>query len=59
MKIGVIGLGSMGMGAALNLAGKGHEVHGAELREAAHAELTAAGGHAVPRAADLPNGLEA
>ena len=31
MKVGVIGLGSMGMGAALNLAAKGHEVVGCEL----------------------------
>ncbi len=59
MKVGVIGLGSMGMGAALNLAAKGHEVHGCELRESAHAELVAAGGHAVQRAADLPAGIEA
>ena len=58
MRIGVIGLGSMGMGAALNLAAKGHEVHGAELRTAAHAELLSAGGHPVTRAADLPPGLE-
>ena len=34
MKLGVIGLGSMGMGAALNLVRKGHEVHGCDLREA-------------------------
>ena len=59
MKVGVIGLGSMGMGAALNLVKHGHEVHGCELREAARAELAQAGGHAVPRAADLPAGLEA
>ena len=58
MRIGVIGLGSMGMGAALNLVAKGHEVHGAELRTAAHAELLSAGGHAVTRAADLPPGLK-
>ena len=31
----VIGLGSMGMGAAVNLAAKGHEVVGCDLREAA------------------------
>ncbi|MBN8888806.1 MAG: 3-hydroxyisobutyrate dehydrogenase [Rhodospirillales bacterium 70-18] len=59
MKVGVIGLGSMGMGAALNLVKHGHEVHGCELREAARAELAQAGGHAVTRAADLPAGLEA
>ena len=31
MKVGVIGLGSMGMGAALNLHRKGHTVIGCEL----------------------------
>jgi 3-hydroxyisobutyrate dehydrogenase len=59
MKVGVIGLGTMGMGAAMNLVKHGHEVHGCELREATRAELQAAGGHAVARAADLPAGLEA
>jgi putative dehydrogenase len=59
MKIGVIGLGSMGMGAALNLVKHGHEVHGCELREAARAELDAAGGHTTGRAADLPRDLDA
>jgi 3-hydroxyisobutyrate dehydrogenase len=59
MQVGVIGLGTMGMGAALNLVKHGHAVHGCELREAARAELTAAGGQAVARAADLPQELEA
>ena len=59
MKIGVIGLGSMGMGAALNLVRKGHDVHGAELRDTGRAELIAAGGHAVAGAGELPGGLEA
>jgi len=59
MKVGVIGLGSMGMGAALNLAGKGHEVIGCELREDSRAELKAAGGEAVASAAELPGDLEA
>jgi 3-hydroxyisobutyrate dehydrogenase len=59
MKVAVIGLGSMGMGAALNLLAKGHTVAGAEPREAAWAEFAAAGGQAVVRAADLPDGLEA
>ena len=59
MKVGVIGLGSMGMGAAQNLVRKGHEVTGCEPREAVRAELVAAGGRAVARAADLPDGLEA
>jgi len=59
MKVGVIGLGSMGMGAALNLVNKGHEVHGCELREAARVELAQARGSAVERAASLPDDLEA
>jgi putative dehydrogenase len=59
MKLGVIGLGSMGMGAALNLVRKGHEVHGCDLREAARSTLAEAGGYAVASAADLPEGMEA
>lgn len=59
MKVGVIGLGSMGMGAALNLLRKGHEVSGCDLRAAAREELAGAGGVAVGRAADLPGGLDA
>jgi 3-hydroxyisobutyrate dehydrogenase len=59
MKTGVIGLGSMGMGAALNLLAKGHAVHGCELREAMRDELVQAGGQAVARAADLPGDLDA
>ncbi len=58
MKCGVIGLGSMGMGAALNLVKKGHDVTGCDLRPAAREELTAGGGRSVARAADLPDGLD-
>ncbi len=59
MRVGVIGLGTMGMGAALNLVRKGHQVTGCEPREAVRAELVAAGGNAVARAADLPGDLQA
>ena len=59
MKVGVIGLGSMGMGAALNLLKSQHQVTGCELREAARMELTTAGGSAVASAAELPGDLEA
>ena len=59
MRVGVIGLGTMGMGAALNLVKHGHAVTGCEPREAVRAELAAAGGAAVARAADLPGDLEA
>ena len=59
MKVAVIGLGTMGMGAALNLVRKGHQVTGCDVREAARTELAAAGGAAVARAAELPADTEA
>ncbi len=59
MRVGVIGLGSMGMGSALNLVRHGHVVTGCEPRETAHDELVAAGGRAVTRAWELSEGLEA
>jgi L-threonate 2-dehydrogenase len=59
MKVGVIGLGSMGMGAALNLHRKGHAVIGCELREAARAEFAEAQGKSVSSADELPSDLEA
>ena len=59
MKVGVIGLGSMGGGAALNLVRAGHEVAGVELRAAARDELRAAGGTPVEACRDLPAGLDA
>ena len=53
MKLAVIGLGTMGMGAALNLAAKGHEVVGVEIRREAWPTLEAGGralrGRAPPR----------
>ncbi len=59
MKVGVIGLGTMGMGAALNLLRKGHAVTGCEPREAGRADFIAAGGQAVATPAELPADLEA
>jgi len=60
MRVAVIGLGSMGMGAALSLLkAPGLEVTGVDPREAARAEFAAAGGNAAGRAADLPEGTEA
>ncbi len=59
MNVGVIGLGSMGMGAALNLLAKGHAVWGCDVRETARAELAAAGGTAVATPAALPADLAA
>jgi 3-hydroxyisobutyrate dehydrogenase-like beta-hydroxyacid dehydrogenase len=59
MKVGVIGLGTMGMGAALNLLKKGHAVTGCELRAAARDAFAAEGGAVVATPADLPADLEA
>jgi len=59
MKVGVIGLGTMGMGAALNLHRKGHAVTGCDVREAARAEFGAAGGAAVGSPAEFSPDLEA
>jgi 3-hydroxyisobutyrate dehydrogenase-like beta-hydroxyacid dehydrogenase len=59
MKVAVIGLGTMGMGAALNLLRKGHEVTGCDIRETARAELAEAGGAIVTSAALLPADTEA
>jgi len=59
MKVGVIGLGTMGMGAALNLHRKGHAVTGCEIRETSRAEFAAAGAAAVASPAELPPDLDA
>ena len=59
MKVGVIGLGTMGMGAALNLHRKGHDVTGCDTREAARAEFAAAGAWAAASADELPADTEA
>ena len=59
MKVAVIGLGTMGMGSALNLVRKGHQVCGCDVREAARTELSAAGVAAVGSAAELPSDTEA
>ena len=59
MKVGVVGLGSMGMGAALNLARAGHQVTGCEIRESVWPELEAEGGRAVGAPDALPEALDA
>ncbi len=59
MKVGVIGLGAMGMGAARNLVQKGHAVTGCDLREPARVVLVTARGEAVAGTAELPADLEA
>jgi len=59
MKVGVIGLGTMGMGAALNLHRKGHQVIGCELRETARTAFVASGAAAVVSPTELPTDLDA
>ncbi len=59
MKVGVIGLGNMGMGAALNLVNKGHEVFGCDMRAESRGAFSAAGGAAVELPDALPGDLEA
>jgi L-threonate 2-dehydrogenase len=59
MKLAVIGLGSMGMGAARSLLRAGHHVTGCEMRAEAREAFIAAGGHAVAAPDALPSGLEA
>ncbi len=58
MKVGVIGLGTMGMGAALNLLKKGHAVTGCELRDETRAAFAQAGGAVVASPDALPADLE-
>lgn len=59
MKVGVIGLGTMGMGAARNLLAKGHVVVGCDVRETVRADFVGAGGTAVGEPAALPDDLDA
>jgi L-threonate 2-dehydrogenase len=59
MKVGVIGLGNMGMGAALNLLHKGHEITGCDLREESRTAFAAEGGKVVVSPDALPADLEA
>ena len=51
--LGVIGLGSMGLGAALSALRKGVTTWGCDPREEARAGFTAAGGHAAATPAEL------
>jgi putative dehydrogenase len=59
MRVGVIGLGSMGMGAALNLLNKGHAITGCDVRAESRDAFAASGGAAVEAPAALPADLEA
>ncbi|WP_144182745.1 L-threonate dehydrogenase [Elioraea rosea] len=59
MKVGVIGLGAMGFGAAVNLLKAGHDVVGVEPREAGREAFAKEGGKAVASVSDLPGDREA
>ncbi len=59
MRVAVVGLGSMGMGAALNLLAKGFDVTGCDLGAAPRQEFAAAGGRAVASPEALPDAIEA
>lgn len=59
MKVAVIGLGTMGMGAAGSLLRAGHDVTGCETRDTTRAAFETMGGRAVARACDLPGDTEA
>jgi 3-hydroxyisobutyrate dehydrogenase-like beta-hydroxyacid dehydrogenase len=59
MQVAVIGLGAMGMGAALSCLRAGLATAGCDFSEAARAAFAAAGGRAVSSAAELPQGTEA
>lgn len=51
--LGVVGLGSMGLGAALSAVRRGVPTYGCDPRESARQAFAQAGGHAVNTAADL------
>ncbi len=60
MRVAVVGLGSMGMGAARSLVAAGHAVLGVDPREEARRELLGAGGEAAAaRGGDLDGPVEA
>lgn len=57
-RVGVIGLGSMGMGMATSLVRAGFETWGCDLREEARASFAGAGGHAVATPAEMAAEVE-
>lgn len=59
MKVAVIGLGTMGLGAARNLVAKGHEVTGCDVRAEPRAALEQAGGRTVAKPGEIPVDTEA
>lgn len=59
MRVGVVGLGSMGLGMARSLLRAGHEVHGHDVRPEPVAALVQAGGRAAATPAELGGRVEA
>lgn len=59
MRVAVIGLGAMGMGAAKSCLRAGLATTGCDLRQAARAAFAAAGGAVCAAPAELPAGLDA
>ncbi len=59
MKVAVIGLGAMGMGAALSCHRAGLATTGCDMRDSARAEFAAAGGATAASAAGIAPGTEA
>lgn len=59
MNVGVIGLGTMGMGTAINLVKKQFRVFGCDLRAEVRDAFAVAGGHPVASPADLPADIDA
>ena len=58
MRIGVIGLGSMGMGMAVSLVKAGHDVAGSDVRASAMDSLVAAGGRGAATPAAVAEGAQ-
>lgn len=59
MKVAVIGLGAMGMGAALSCHRAGLATVGCDMRDTARAEFAAAGGGTAATAGAIPDGTDA
>ncbi|MEP7084532.1 MAG: NAD(P)-binding domain-containing protein, partial [Betaproteobacteria bacterium] len=58
-RVGVIGLGAMGMGVAQSLVRGGFEVHAYDVRQAAVDKIVAAGGHGSASPAELAKNVDA
>ncbi|MBX9594757.1 MAG: NAD(P)-dependent oxidoreductase, partial [Roseomonas sp.] len=59
MKVAVIGLGAMGMGAALSCHRAGLATTGCDMRDTARADFAAAGGGTAASAAEIAEGTDA